>query len=335
MAQENLIESPVIERERLVQLIRKWGGLNADGLLEDSCQIFSIHGVEGFIGYKVESSNAIVFGDPICAPEEKPFYATSFQNFCESQKMNVVYTMASPEFADWASENLSAVSIEFGDKLILNPQNNPLNNKGPKAVLVRKKVKHATKEGITVKEYLDSDPAIERGICEVADSWLKKRRGPQIFLSHVHLFQDRHGKRYFYAQKEGKIIGLLMLNALHEKEGWMLNNTMIAKSTPNGLSELMVMKALQTTAAEGCHYIAIGPLVANQLGNIVGMDKFRATLIRGLFKFLKVIFHLDRQRTFWSKFPYSLEGCYIIFPKNNLGFKSIKAILQAFNVGKD
>jgi hypothetical protein len=32
-----------------------------------------------------------------------------------------------------------------------------------------------------------------------------------------------------------------MLNAMHEKNGWLLNNTMIAKATPNGLSELMVV----------------------------------------------------------------------------------------------
>jgi hypothetical protein len=43
--------------------------------------------------------------------------------------MGAVYAMVSQEFADWATESLSATSIEFGDKLILNPQNNPLNNK--------------------------------------------------------------------------------------------------------------------------------------------------------------------------------------------------------------
>lgn len=331
MTQGKLIEPATIDRQRLIELIRKWGDVNTDGLLEESCQIFSIHGIEGFIGYKIESSNAIVLGEPVCAPEEKPVYAHAFQNYCESQKMGVIYTIVSQGFADWAVENLSAASIEFGEKFILNPQNNPLNNSGSKAVLVRKKVKHAVKAGITVHEYLNDEPNIEQGICEVANAWLHKRHGPQIFLAHMNLFKDRIGKRYFYAQKEGKIIGLLMLNAMQAKKGWLLNNLMIAQETPNGVSELLVVTAMQALAAEDCHYVIMGPFVGIQLGRITGIGEITATLTRWLFKFLKCVFHLDGQRTFWTKFQHDLEGWYIIFPKKKFGFSSIKALLQAFN----
>lgn len=334
MTQEILIDSATINRQWLIELIRKWGDVNSDGLLDESCQIFSIHGVEGFIGYKIKSSNAIVFGDPVCAPEEKSVYAQAFQSFCESQKMGAVYTIVSQEFADWAVENLSATSIEFGEKFILDPQNNQLNNSGSKAVLVRKKVKHAIKEGITVKEYLNQDPRIEQGINEVAGEWLQKRHGPQVFLSHLNLFNDRIGKRYFYAEHREKIIGVLVLNAIQAKKGWLLNNLMIAKASPNGLSEFLVVTTLQIISAEDCNYVVVGPIVGLQLGRIRGLGEIKATLIRWLFKFLRCIFRLDGQRTFWNKFQHNLEGCYLIFPKNNLGFTTIKALLQAFNVGK-
>src|ERR1700733_3060984 len=214
MKQETLNEPPTIKHQRILDLIRKWGDVNSDGLLEESCQIFTIHGVDGFIGYKIELSNAIVFGDPVCSPEEKPLYAQALQKYCESQKIGVVYTMVSQEFADWALEELSATSIEFGEKFILDPQNNPFNNLGPNAILVRKKIKHAIKEGVTVKEYLNQDSHIEQRIFEVSKAWLQKRHGPQVFLSDLNLFKDRKGKRYFYAEKEGKIIGLLILNAM-------------------------------------------------------------------------------------------------------------------------
>lgn len=336
MGLEVFTEPANIERQRMIGLIRKWGDVNADGLLDESCQIFSIHGVEGFIGYKIESSNAVVFGDPVCAPEEKPLFAHAFQNYCESQKIGIVYAIVSQEFADWALKNLSAAtSIEFGEKFILDPQNNPLDKSGPKAVLVRKKVKHAIKEGITVKEYLTQDPHIEQGINEVADEWLQKRHGPQIFLSHLNLFKDRVGKRYFYAEQRGKIIGLIVLNAMQAKNGWMLNNLMISLGSPNGLSELLVVTALQTVGTEGSQHVVVGPLVGYQLGKIVGMGEIKATMTRWLFKFLKVVFRLEGQRTFWTKFQHNIEGCYIIFPKNNLGFMSIKALLQALNVGKE
>jgi len=332
MTQETLIESATIKHEQILEFVRKWGDVNSDGLLEESCQIFSIHGVNGFIGYKIELSNAIVSGEPVCAPEDKQVFAQAFQDYCESQKLGVVYAMVSQEFADWAVENLSATAIEFGEKFVLNPQNDPLNNSGPNAVLVRKKVKHALKEGATVKEYLNQDPHVEQGIIEVSKEWLEKRHGPQVFLCGLNLFKDRQGKRYFYAEKEGKVIGLLVLNAMQAKKGWMLNNLLMAKATPNGLSELLVVTALQAIAAEDCNHAVVGPFVGHQLGRITGIGEIKATLIRGLFKFIKYLFHLDGQRIFWSKFKHDSEGCYVIFPKRNVNFKSLKALLQAFNV---
>jgi lysylphosphatidylglycerol synthetase-like protein (DUF2156 family) len=334
MAQTLTESAATLQRQRLIEIVRKWGDVNTDGLLDESCKLFSIPDVEGLIGYKIESSNAIVLGDPVCAPEEKSILATAFQNYCESQKWGVVYTIASQEFADFAVENMSATSIEFGDKFIFDPQNNPLEHSGHLAVLVRKKVKHAAKEGITVKEYLQHDPDIEQGISEVANTWLQKRHGPQIFLTRSNLFNDRQGKRYFYAERKGKIIGLLMLNAMEAKKGWMLNNLMIIQGTPSGLSELLVVAVLQAIAEEDCRYAAVGPLVGKELGKITGLNEINATFIRWLFKLLKLVFRLDGQTTFWAKFPHAIEGCYLVFPKNNLGFSSIKALLQAFNVGK-
>jgi hypothetical protein len=79
MTQENFIESTTIKRERLIELVHKWGDVNA------------------------------------------------FQSYCESRNMGAVYAM------------------------------------------------------------------ISQGICEVANTWLQIRRGPQIFLSHVNLFKDWQG----------------------------------------------------------------------------------------------------------------------------------------------
>ena len=204
---QSIQDEQTIDRETLVKLIRKWGDVNTDGLLEESCQTFSTPEFEGFIGYKVESSNAVVFGDPVCAPEDRPQLAKAFDEECKRMNIGVVYTIVSKDFADWASENLEAVMIEFGKKFVLEPHHNPTQNSGSKAVLVRKKVKHAVNEGAMVKEYLGNDPKIEKQIEDLAEGWLKKRKGPEIYLSHLTLFKDRYGKRWFYAQKGDKIVG--------------------------------------------------------------------------------------------------------------------------------
>lgn len=333
MIQETLSEKTTLERSRLVEFVRKWGDVNTDGLLEERSQVFQAPGIEGFIGYRIETSNAVVFGDPVCASNDKPSLATAFQNHCESNHMGVVYTIISPEFASWASANLSAVTIEWGEKFVLDPQKNPVNNTGSKAGLVRKKVKHALQEGIVVLEYTDQDPLLEGKLEAVASEWLSKRHGPQVYLSHVRMFKDRYGKRWFYAQKDEKIIGLLILNEVQEKKGWLLNNLMIVKDAPSGLSELLVISTLQALEKEGCQYVLIGPVPAKLLGKITGVTDITAGVTRWLYKGARLVFHLDGHERFWEKFQPSQESSYLAFPKKNLGYSSVKALLRAFNVG--
>lgn len=326
-----LIEPEVDKRETLVKLVRKWGDVNTDGLLEETSQMYTIPEIEGFIGYRIESSTAVVFGDPVCSPEDRPHLAKSFQDYCTAKNLGVVYTIVSQDFASWSFQNQSAVTVEFGEKFVLDPFNNPINNSGSKAVLVRKKVKHAVNEGVTVHEYLGDDPSIEKQLEDVASIWLEKRHGPQIYLAHVTLFNDRYGKRYFYGKRGDKIIGLLILNELQEQNGWLLNNIMMTKDAPNGLSELMIINALQILEKENCRFVLIGPVPGKQLGEIKGVSFLPATLTRWVFSISKYIFNLQGHATFWDKFQPRSEKSYLVFPDKNLKYSSVKALLRAFN----
>lgn len=333
MVEGILVEQPIKNRQKTLKLIRKWGDANADGLLEDSCQFYTAPKIEGIIGYKVHSNNAVVFGDPVCSPQNKPKLAKLFQEYCKSNGMGVVYTIVSKEFADWAERDLSGVIIEFGENFILDPQNNPIDQTGAKAVLVRKKVKQASKEGITVEEYLDQDPETEKQIENVANEWLSKRYGLQLYLSHVSIFNHRYGKRWFYAKQNGRIVGLLMLNKLEAKNGWLMNNVMSVKNAPHGSSELMVITALQTLAKENCHYVLIGPIASQQLGKISGISPRQGRFIHWIYKCAQLVFHFTGSEVFWQKFQPEVEGSYVLFPEKNLKYSSIKALFQAFNAG--
>lgn len=327
-----LSEKVDTDREVIVNLIRKWGGVNTDGLLEPAVQNFFVDGVEGFIGYRLEGSHAVVFGDPVCSSSDKPVLALAFQKYCESKNLGVVYTIISKEFADWTFKELNASTVEFGETFTLDPFHNPVNNKGPHAVLVRKKVKHAIKDGVTILELTGEDSAIENEINGIASNWVSRRRGPQIYLGKVTLFNDRKGKRWFYAKKEGKIVGFLVLNELSAKGGWLLNNQMLISGAPSGTSELLIITALETLEKEDCHYVEAGPVTRKDLGEINGLNIAIEHLTRIIFKGAKLVFHLDGYEAFWTKFDPKLEGCYLSFPKKNIGYSSVRALMAAFNM---
>jgi lysylphosphatidylglycerol synthetase-like protein (DUF2156 family) len=332
MAELVVSESVEVERDQYVKLVRKWADVNTDGLLEESCQAFFTPEIEGFVGYRIENAHAVVFGDPVCSPEDSPLLTKAFHAFCAENKLGVIYTIISKEFADWAHQNLSASIIEFGEKFTLDPFHNPAKNTGPHAVLVRKKIKHALKDGVTVHEYKGDDPEIEKEIISVANAWVERRRGPQIYLAHVTLFNDRIGKRWFYGEQNGKIVGFLVLNEIAAKKGWLLNNLMMLQDAPSGLSELLIISVLENLEKEDCHYVLAGPVTLPDLGRVEGMHVAIEKLTRLAFKGAKMIFHLDGYETFWVKFDPQLEGSYLAFPNNNIGYSSVKALLRAFNL---
>lgn len=332
MVQSALTEDRVAKQLELVALVRKWGDINAGGLLEESCQTFFIPSVEGFIGYKIEHSHAVVFGDPVCSRENKAVLAKAFQEDCRLKNLGIIYTIASEEFASWALHNLSASIIEFGKKCVLDPFKNELNGKGRHAVLLRNKVKHAIKEGIIVHEYTENNPGIEQKITDIAAGWLQRRKGPQIYIAHISLFEHRIGKRWFYAEQNGQIVGALVLSEMQEKKGWLLNHVMTVLNAPDGISEFLITSVLEVLKKENCRYFLAGPIPAKQLGKIDGVNKSIAFLARSAFQCAKWIFHLDGYARYWNKFEPKGEGAYLVFPENNLRYGSVKALLAAYNV---
>ncbi len=318
------------QRTSLVKLVRKWGGLNTDALLDPHCKLFSIPSIEGFIGYRIEMNCAVVFGDPVCALRDQADLTEAFQRFCREKHLNIIYAIVSEQFAKSSVHQNRGVLIQFGNKLILNPHDNPSKRTGSKAVLLRKKVKHSQKDGVEVIEYLNNDPALEREIEQVGNSWLESRHGPQIYIAHLSLFNDREGKRWLYAKRGGQVIGFLILNETRASSGWLLNNLILTPDAPSGTSELLITTALGTLEEEDCSCVIIGPVIATHLLAIAGLGTFSSWFVQVLFKGIKKIFYLEGQRIFWEKFSPQDEPSYLLFDKINI--RTIKALMMALNV---
>lgn len=319
--------------DKVIEYVRRWGEANSDGILDKTCHIFAIASIPGLIGYRKDSKNTVVLGDPVCAPENKGLLAKAFQNYCKEQNLKVVYTIVSEDFANWAAENLSAALIEFADRIILDPFDNPMKKTGPKAILLRKKVKRAIKDGVAVIEYKGHDAELEQNIELIGTNWLKARKGPQVYLSPLSIFNDREGKRWFYAKWEGHVVGLLVLNEISSSKGWLLNNLMLTADAPVGTSELLVISVLEQLEKEECRFLVAGPTPTKELGKMTGMGGVIKTLTCWVYRNAAKVFNLNGQAIFWEKFQPKVESSYLLFPEKNLNLFSVKAIFQAYHAG--
>jgi len=313
-------------REIVPLEVQRYGNSVSIALLDPGCQIFTTPSTEGILGYYKVANSAVVIGDPPCPTTDLPVMIESFRGNAK----NIVYATVSKQFSDWAMGKVACSLIQIGDELTVNPQNDP--SEGPKARKLRNKLSAATRAGVVVKEYVTNDPSLEKKMEAVASSWVTNRKGPQVFLANVDIFDARQGKRWFYAEQEGHIIGVLLLNELKARQGWLFNLLLVTPDAPVGTTEKLVMTGLETLRKENCQFVSFGVVPSLTLGEIRGLGPIKTWLAKSAFKAVRFFFSLDGRRDYWEKFQPNYEPSYVLFSRSNMGISELLAILRAYNV---
>lgn len=321
-----------IERDEIIQLVRQWGGSSSDAILGPHCQIFSSPAIQGFIGYRAAAGCAIVYGEPICSPEDRYGLVRAFHEYCKKTGWSIIYVIVSEEFVCWAKKHLECAALEFGEENFIDPHDDPRAKTGTRASLVRRKVRHAQKEGTAAQEYLLPNDALEKAIEQVGEEWLKNRQGTQLYISTIRLFADRLGKRWFYATQGHRVVGVVVLNELKLKQGWLLNHLMIVPDAPHGTPELLVVTALDTLRQEGCRYMTFGAAPGDKLGEITGFGRMSCWLMRKIFAAFHKLLRLDGYNMFWKKFHPQSHRTYLLFGQPRLGWRELLGLSRAFNI---
>jgi lysylphosphatidylglycerol synthetase-like protein (DUF2156 family) len=315
-----------------LELIRKYGGSSSDAILDPLCSIFQNEGIEGLIGYKETKHCLVVIGDPVSKSEDKLKLALAFEEFCKRKGKHSLYFIVSKDFVEQGLKHFAKAYIHFGKELYVDPHKNPKNLSGPHACLVRRKFKHAAKEGVEVFELKDRNESIEEGMNLVAKKWLESRNGLQAYISHVRLFEDEEGKRWFYALKDKQIVGVVVLNQIKDKQGWHLNHLMTLPQSPGGTPEALVQKAIDTLEEENCSYLSFGQSPSPQVNDIQGFGKITTFLLKMVFKFAIKWGGLSKHGGFWDKFDPEFRPSFLLFIDKKIHFKELIGLIKAMNL---
>jgi lysylphosphatidylglycerol synthetase-like protein (DUF2156 family) len=314
---------------QISEYIKKWGGAASISLLDPKCEIFMYPNIQGALGYHDVDNTAVIFGDPVCAPEDKALLALAFHDFANKSNKGFIYIAASEQFSNWAMTNVCKTLIEVNEELVIDPRNYPKT--GSNGRLLHKKVNQASRAGVAIKEFVNDDAGIKEKLFEVEDKWLKGRKGPQMYLSHIDFFEDNCGRRCFYAECNNNVVGTIFLNRLEAHDGWLLYLLMTTSDAPKGTSEHLVLSVLEKLAVEGSHYFSFGISIIEKMGEVEGLNAFFSLLARVSFKITKMIFPLDNRRNFWKKFEPRNKKSFTLFSSPSIGFKDIHAIMKTVN----
>ncbi len=320
------------EKRSIAAMIQAWGNQASNALLDPTFTIFETPTIDGIIGYRLRLKCAVVFGDPVCSQQDMLNLVRAFKEFCTKQGYTIAYTLVSEQFTNWAMQNGYSYAIEMGRESFIDPMIDPKTRTGIHAGVLRNKWRLSIKRGITVKEHKSNDAITEQAMEEVAQRWIANRKGPQIhFFTSFNIFDDRQHKRYFYAECDGKIIGIVALNRLDAYDGWILQMTLLVPEAPTSTSEFLVLSILETLRIEGCRYLTIGITPNACMERIEGFGSITRQLAKRLHALSYKVFKLDKRSQYWRKFDPQEKSLFIVMDKKGFLVKKGLAIVKAYN----
>jgi lysylphosphatidylglycerol synthetase-like protein (DUF2156 family) len=276
----------------------------------------------------------VALGDPVAPPEHRVALAEAFRSWCRASGLHTAYAAAGEAFAREAAE-MGYAALEVCEEQILDPRRDP--TQGSKGREVRKKVMHAKRDGVVVEEHRPDYSAAsyrrEEAMQKVATDWLAARKGPQIFLAHIDLFDVREGRRLIYAKVGDEVVGVLSLLELRARGGYLFEHHLVSPGAPQGTSEILIVGALERLGTEGAREATFGPAPASALGHVANLGAFSERAARKVFDACVKAFHFDARARYRRKFQLARTApSFVLLDPPRFGVCQAVGLLRAFNV---
>ena len=309
-----------------IDLFIRYGSVASEAMFDFPCYFFRIPNCIGTIAYRIEFKCAIIFGDPLCPPNELIELTQAFHKHCQDSHLNVIYIAVSEKFARLAQEYCH-ISIEVCEELIFDPQINPIF----KSRRLQHRMDKAIKHGLTFHEYIPVNEEIENALLEVGMKWQKSKKGPSLYLGHLNFFENYQGKRWFYAKDKENVTSMAMLSQLDAQQGWFLKFFFTLPDVFRETSEFLMISLLTTLKNENCCFLSKGMAPMDSIGEIKGLER-SSTLIKYVYKAISFIFKFKLRKQYWQRYYPQKAPAYVLFSNSKIGLNEIRALFKVLKM---
>ena len=194
---------------------------------------------------------------------------------------------------------------------------------------LREQLRRARAKGVVVRElpaatFADPQAPERRAVESLVEGWQRTRAmAPMGFLVAVHLFDHLSERRFFVAEQEGRIVGVLAVVPVYARQGWFLEDLLRAPLAPNGTAELLVDGAMRAATAEGRAYVTLG--LAPLSGEVSGW-------LRAARRWSRFLYDFEGLHAFKAKLrPLRWDAIYLTYPSAESGPRAVADALTAFS----
>lgn len=299
------------------KLIANYGDASNTSWLDDRFEVWR-HPTGAAVGYVKQEKFAMITGDPLCDPKQYKEVCQAFVKFVTNElHLTPMWMLVSYEVQHILAHELGWRTLSCTEEQRVDT-NKHRSNIGPKA-------RRVEREGVKVHEVkLDAD-FIRRVDPEIAE-WKASRKGKQIHLTEVRPWVDPEHRRYFAAEKDGKVLSLVVLHKLAPRYGWQVKWALDFPGSVNGAIEVLIDYALASVTGQ----VTFGVGVSEKLTPGEHLHGIRARFLASTYHSIVENLGLRRKADFRSKFGALGEEVYICYPKHGVGLRDLQQVIKFF-----
>jgi phosphatidylglycerol lysyltransferase len=312
------------ERERVLQLL-KLHGWNATSfqILEEGFSYW-FEADDACVAYVDTGSAWVVAGAPIAPVGRIGEVAQRFAAAAKDRGMRVCFFGTEPRFCSAAP----FASIQIGEQPVWDPcgwDDIVRNTRSLKEQLRRARGKEVLVRRVSADEIVDPALSTRASIETLIVQWLHSHSmAPMGFLVDVQPFSFAAERRYFVAERAGRVVGFLAMVPVYSRNGWFLEDLVRAADAPNGTAEALVDAALRQAAEEGSAFVTLG------LAPMAGT----AGWLRVAKQWTSALYDFNGLHAFKAKLrPNAWEPIYLSYPSDSGGHAALYDSLAAFARG--
>lgn len=280
-------------------------------LRRDKHYLFSDDG-QAFLGYRVESGVLVVSGDPVGPPEAVPGLLRALAVFAEQRGLRIAALGVSEQLRP-LFEQLGLRALYMGDEAIVETHSFSLEGRAIRKV--RQSVSRAEKAGYTTElvEVGDLDDATLATLERLSETWRDGAAERGFSMAMDALRRDDEGDTQLLIARDGEgcVRGYLHFVPSFGRAAASLSLMRRDPEAPNGLTEFMIVKAIEQLRAHGIEEVSLNfAAFARFIHNPRGLlERAAGRLARRA----DAVFQIERLYRFNAKFFPRWEPRYAMY----------------------
>lgn len=325
------------EQARELILTQGWNS-TCDQLLNPGIERWFSRSKPGLVGFVRAFDYLVVAGAPVCAKEDLPAVLDEWKAFSRTGR-GTVFFGAEGRLFDTLSKVQGFTAIAMGGQPLWTPVS--FRNAFEKHPSLRAQLTRAIHKGVVVSEQRLMSEATVDQLRGLLMRWLGTRGLPTLhFLVEPNTLSEQRDRRFFIAEVNDQIVGLVTLCPIPTRNGWLTEQFVRDPNAPNGTIELLLYHAASRLAddpifQDGLFTMGMVPLARRaETGGFGDPPPFWFNLLKRWSRAHgRRFYNFGGLEAFKDKFqPDSWEPIWAISNQPQLSYQALRAVAKAFTV---